>query len=320
MATTIKPSQIDINSLVSSAEGNLIQVRPDGLYAALAAAPNLQNQFVSSSTGNDSNSGTRSSPLKTIFEAINRLPENTSGIIWLLEGDVFPIRGPNDPSTWGTSISNFGTPIGTGRRGITLKPYGPFTDSFLGKDINAANFYSWLIPSINRPILEFGHYMFNGRPVGSVLIAGDTSGGSCNIWGCELRWTAAARSAASATGQAWASAGYGWILDVSNCSIMGCVLPPPIVNSGGGIMNHVIRLVGTGQLWNTSIPSGSSPWAVMGSVSKLTFLDSGTMMDNTGATYTPLQNSSLTNFGSRLTGVLRDNNGTPRNIISNTVI
>ena len=120
MATTIKPTQIDINSLVSTSEGNLIQVRADGLYAALAAAPNLQNQYVSSSTGNDNNDGTRASPLKTITAALNRLPENTTGTIWLLEGDVFPMRRPWDPTTWGTTITDFGSPIGSGRRGICL--------------------------------------------------------------------------------------------------------------------------------------------------------------------------------------------------------
>lgn len=320
MATTIKPTQIDVASLVSTAEGNLIQVKPDGLYAALAAAPNLQNQYVSSSTGNDANAGTRAAPLKTLFEAIARLPENTSGTIWLLEGDVFPMRRPGDPTSWGATISDFGGPIGSGRRGITIRPYGPHTDSFFGKDTNAANFYAWLIPNFNRPILEFGHYVYNGRPVGSAFITGDGSGGSCNVWGCELRWTAAARSLATSTGQPWMSAGYGWILDLNNSSVMGCILPAPILNSGGATLNHVVRHVGTTQFWNTSVPAGSAPWAVIGMVSKITFLDSGTMTDNTGATYTPLVNSCLTNFGTRLAGVVRDGNGTPRNVLSNSVI
>ena len=320
MATIIKPTQIDIPSLVSTAAGNLIQARSDGLYAALAAAPNLQNQYVSSSTGNDANEGTRAAPLKTLIEAINRLPENTTGTVWLLEGDVFPIRQGNMPTTWGGTITNFGTPVGTGRKGLTIRPYGPQTDSYFGKDVNAANFYSWLIPSLNRPILEFGHYMYNGRAVGSVLIAGDSGGGSCNIWGCELRWTAAARSTATSTGIPWASAGYSWILDLHNGSIMGCVLPAPILSSQGDTLNYTTRLIGTGQFWNSTVPAGTTPWAVLGAVSKITFLDSGTMTDNTGATYAPLANTSQTNFGARLGGVIRDSNGTPRNILSNAVV
>lgn len=320
MATTIKPTQIDMNSLVSTAEGNLIQVKPDGLYAALAAAPNLQNQYVSSSTGSDTNPGTRAAPLKTLFQAITNLPENTAGTIWLLEGDVFPIRPWDAPTTWGATVTNFGQPIGTGRRTVSIRPYGPQTDSYAGKDVNSSNFYSWLIPSLNRPILEFGHYVFNGRPVGSVFIAGDGTGGSCNIWGCELRWTAAARAMATSTGQPWMSGGYGWILDLNNCAVMGCILPAPILNSGGATLNHVVRHVGTASFWNSTIPAGSTPWAVMGQVSKVTFLDSVQMVDNTGTTYTPLANTTLTNYGTRLAGVVRDSNGTPRNILSNSVI
>lgn len=320
MATIIKPAQIDMTSLVSTAEGNLLQVKPDGLYAALAAAPNLQNQYVSSSTGDDNNDGTRAAPLKTILQAIGRLPDNTSGTIWLLEGDVFPIRAPGDPTTWGATVTNFGRPVGSGRRSITMRPYGPVTDSYAGKETNTANFYTWTLPNMNRPVLEFGHYVYNGRPVGSVFVAGDSTGGTCNIYGCELRWTAAARSLATSTGQAWASAGYGWILDVANGALMGCVLPAPILNSGGNTLNYVSRLIGTATFWNTSVPAGTQPWVVLGSVSKLTFLDSGTMTDNTGATYTPIPNSSQTNINTRLAGVARDTNGTPRNILSNAVI
>lgn len=320
MATTLKPNQIDMASLVSTANGNLIQLKPDGLFAALAAAPNLQNQYVSSSTGNDSNDGTRAAPLKTLLRAIEKLPDNTAGNIWLLEGDVFPVKTASDPASWGAASSNFGTPISTGSRVITIAPYGPQTDSYAGLEVNAVNFYSWLIPSLNRPILEFGHFVFNGHGVGSVLIAGNGSGGSCNIRGCILRWTPEARALATSTGQPWSSAGYQWILDMNNIQIMGCILPAPILTSGGSTLNHVTRLVGTSQIWNTSIPAGSTPWSTLGTVSKVTFLDSGTMTDKNGATYSTVPNSTLTAINTRLSGVTRDGNGTPRNIISNAII
>lgn len=320
MATTLKPNQIDMASLVSTANGNLIQVKPDGLYAALAAAPNLQNQYVSSSTGNDANDGTRAAPLKTFMRAIERLPDNTSGNIWLLEGDVFPIRGTNDPTTWGTTINYFGTVLGTGSRIITVYPYGPQTDSYAGLEQNAVNFYSWLIPSLNRPVLEFGHYLFNGKPVGSVLTLGSDAGGSCNLRGCIVRWTPEARALATSTGTPWASAGYQWCLDLANTQMMGCILPAPILTSGGSTLNHVARFVGSSQIWNTSVPAGSTPWAIIGAVSKVTYLDSGTMTDKNGATYSTVPNSTLTNAGTRIAGITRDGNGTPRNIISNAIL
>lgn len=320
MATTLKPNQIDMASLVSTANGNLIQVKPDGLYAALAAAPNLQNQYVSSSTGNDANDGTRASPLKTLVRAIEKLPNNTSGNIWLLEGDVFPIRGSGDPTTWGTTINYFGTPIGTGSRVVTIYPYGPQTDSYAGLEVNAVNFYSWLIPSLNRPVLEFGHYVYNGKPVGSVFIAGDGGGGTCNIRGCIVRWTPEARALATATGSPWACGGYQWPLDFANIQIMGCILPAPILNSSGNSLNNVVRFVGTSQVWNTSIPAAATTWATVGSVSKVTFLDSGTMTDKNGTTYPVVPNSTLTNAGARISGITRDGAGTPRNIISNAIL
>lgn len=320
MATTLKPTQIDMASLVSTANGNLIQLKSDGLYAALAAAPNLQNQYVSSSTGNDSNDGTRAAPLKTLLRAIQRLPNNTSGTIWLLEGDVFPMRSDVDPVQWGATVNYFGSPIGTDSRIITINPYGPQTDSYAGLEQNTVNFYPWLIPSFNRPILEFGHYLYNGAPVGSVFIAGDSAGGSCNIRGCILRWTPEARAAVLATRTPWACAGYHWLLDLANTQMMGCVFPDPIIASNGTTLNSVVRLVGTSQLWNTSVPAGASTWAVIGTVSKVTFFDSGTMTDKKGVTYSSIPNSTATNAGTRIEGIARDSNGTPRNIISNVIL
>lgn len=319
MATTLKPAQIDIAGLVSTASGNLLQAKPDGLYAALQAAPNLQNQYVSSSIGNDTNAGTRAAPLKTIWQAINNLPDNTSGTIWLLESDTFPMKVPSDPA-WGATVSNFGSQIGTGNRTINFRPYGAFTDSYAGKEVNVTNFYSWILPALPRPTLEFGHFVFNGKPVGNVFMLGSAAGGYISLWGCNIAWTAAARAATTAAGTPWASAGYQWLLDCANVSIMGCTLPGPILTSGGATLNHVVRMLGTVALWNTSVPAGATPWATLGAVTKLTILDSGTMTDNTGATYTPVQNTSATNLGTRMSGIARDANNVPRNILSNTIL
>lgn len=320
MATTLKPAQIDIAGLVSTATGNLLQVKADGLYAALEAAPNLQNQYVSSSTGNDANAGTRAAPLKTLYQAINNLPDNTSGTIWLLEGDTFPMRVPGDSATWGATQTTFGNVISTGNRTVNIRPYGPQADSYAGKDTNVTNFYSWLIPGYNRPTLEFGHYMFSGRPVGNVLILGSSSSGYCSLWGVNVVWTAAARAASTAANQSWAAGGYQWVLDAQNTSIMGCNLPAPILNSGGATLTSVMRFVGTVALWNTTIPAGSTTWATMGSVTKLTLLDSGTMTDNTGATYASNPQTTSTNIGSRILGLTRDANGVPRNILTNAIL
>ncbi len=75
--------------LLSTDPGNLIAQRPNGLYYGISPPPNFANQYVSSSTGNDSNPGTRVSPLKTIQKALSNLPDGTQGNIYLLAGDTF---------------------------------------------------------------------------------------------------------------------------------------------------------------------------------------------------------------------------------------
>ena len=75
--------------LLSSDPGNLISQRPNGLYYGISPPPNFANQYVSSSTGNDDNPGTRLSPLKTIQRALANLPDGTQGNVYLLAGDTF---------------------------------------------------------------------------------------------------------------------------------------------------------------------------------------------------------------------------------------
>lgn len=318
MPTLLKHTQIDLPSLVSSTSGNLIQVKPDGLFAALQAAANLQNQYVSSSTGNDSNPGTREAPLKNLYTAIVKLPDNTSGNIFLLEGDVFPLRIGTQPE-WGSALANFGGLISTGNRNVIINAYGPQTDSYAGLDVNATNFWHWLIPTFNRPIIEFGHYVFEDRPVGMPLQLGSTAGGFCSVRGCIFRWTDEARAAAVAANRGWAGAAYQWMLEISNAQLMGCVLPAPITGSSGNLLNNVMRLVGDIELWNCSMP-GNVQWTYLGNVSRINIAETGTMTDRTGKTYPSLPNTIATNISSRIGSIVRDANGVPRNVLSNVIL
>ena len=99
---------------LSSDNGNLLQQRKNGLYYGIEAPPDTANLYVSSTMGDDGNTGTRTSPLKTIVEAARRNSIGTKFNIYLYETDVHEWRG-----SWG--------PAFTGKL-FTVRPYGPVTD------------------------------------------------------------------------------------------------------------------------------------------------------------------------------------------------
>jgi hypothetical protein len=69
----VGPDTLPVNRIPLSADpGNLIEPRTDGLFYGLTAPPSTAQLFVSSSSGNDANLGTKASPLETIAEAISR--------------------------------------------------------------------------------------------------------------------------------------------------------------------------------------------------------------------------------------------------------
>ena len=100
---------------VSTDSGNLLQKRPTGLYYGIEAPPDTRNLYVSSSTGDDANKGTRAEPLRTIREAIIRNNVGSSFTIHLFEDDTHDIL-----ASWGA--------IGNGKL-ITFRPYGPNMDT-----------------------------------------------------------------------------------------------------------------------------------------------------------------------------------------------
>jgi len=99
---------------LSSDNGNLLQQRKNGLYYGIEAPPDTANLFVSSTMGDDSNTGTRNAPLKTIREAIARNTVGTKFNVYLYETDVHEWRG-----SWSY--------LANGKL-FTLSPYGPVTD------------------------------------------------------------------------------------------------------------------------------------------------------------------------------------------------
>ena len=91
--TTELANKLNFCNALSPRSGNLLQVdqQPDGsckFYYGIEPPADLVNQYVDPVNGADTNVGSRSSPLRTIIRAIDRLPSNTTGTIHLIDNAV----------------------------------------------------------------------------------------------------------------------------------------------------------------------------------------------------------------------------------------
>ena len=112
-------SKANFCNILASDSGQLLQYRPqpDGtckIFYGVTPPANLQNQYVDPVNGDDSNAGTRASPLRTIARAMGNLPEKTRGNIHLIDNAVHYA-----PSSTRQSL----------HKDITLYPYGAATDA-----------------------------------------------------------------------------------------------------------------------------------------------------------------------------------------------
>ena len=117
--TTALANALNFCNALSPRSGNLLQVdqQPDGsckFYYGIEPPANLANQYVDPINGSDSNVGSRASPLRTIIEAIDRLPTGTNGTIHLID---------NAPHYWTSSNRRHIDKV------IRFYPYGTATDS-----------------------------------------------------------------------------------------------------------------------------------------------------------------------------------------------
>ena len=135
---------------VSSDNGNLLQQRKNGLYYGIEAPPDTAILYVSSTMGDDGNTGTRTAPLKTIREAFLRNSVGTTFTVHLYENDTHDVL-----SSWGR--------FGTGKV-ATFKPYGDVFDAL----------------SIRNPVRSYDIYRSREliRPVMRLVADGSTSIGA----------------------------------------------------------------------------------------------------------------------------------------------
>ena len=118
--TTALANALNFCNALSTRSGNLLQVdtQPDGsckFYYGVEPPADLLNQYVDPSTGDDNNSGTRASPLRTVARAVNRIKAGTYGNIYLKEDQVHLI---SSQSAW-----NYAD--------ISIFSYGPGCDSLI---------------------------------------------------------------------------------------------------------------------------------------------------------------------------------------------
>lgn len=102
-------------TVISNDNGNLLQLRQDGLYYGAEAPIDVGTMYVNNVTGDDTAAGTKANPVKTIQEALSRGPGNINRIIQLYQGQIHLV----DPAK--PAILRGG--------GLNFYPYGPSVDA-----------------------------------------------------------------------------------------------------------------------------------------------------------------------------------------------
>lgn len=164
-----KNSQYDV--AISSDNGNLLTLRNNGLYYGIEAPPDTSNLYVSSSKGNDSNKGTKDSPLRTIREAFRRNSQGQFFTVNLYENDEHEWR-----SSWG-KFNNYAW---------TIQPYGEVFERVYAD--NPVLTIQWArSKQIKRPTIKF---VFDRPSAVSTLFLGniqDIFQQQCIINSCILK-------------------------------------------------------------------------------------------------------------------------------------
>ena len=111
--------------MVSPDAGNLLQCRDNGIYYGIEAPADTAHLFFHPTKGNNSNAGTKASPLKTMDEGFRRNNTGTSWTAWLAEGVEHEMR-----SSWGRWTG----------QSVTMRPYGNNYDSvFVNNPVGSTN-------------------------------------------------------------------------------------------------------------------------------------------------------------------------------------
>lgn len=242
-----------IKIAVSPDKGNLLQHRKNGIYYGVEAPADTSNMYVSTSQGDDSNTGTKNAPLRTIREALRRNSANQKFTINLKEDETFEWR-----SSWGDF----------GNYAFTVQPYGPQWDNIRAN--NAPNTVQYLRSNNGlRPTIKFivdATFQVGGTThalVRTVSYATQTTGQYPITFNyCALDWSERpSTDPNSFIGNAW----FGSHASGVYMQLVGCILKPsavsPLVAAGSpswlradacaldtSVGNKVINIHATGAL------------------------------------------------------------------------
>lgn len=242
-----------IKIAVSPDRGNLLQHRKNGIYYGIESPADTSNLYVSTSQGDDSNTGTKNAPLRTIHEALRRNSVNQKFTIHLKEDEEFEWR-----SSWG-NFSDYT---------FTIQPYGPQWDSIRAN--NAPGSIQYLRSNNGlHPTIKFisdDKFQLGGSEHAMVRVAASntqtTGQFAVNILYCRLDWSERPAIAPdSAVNNAW----FGGHASGVYMQLVGCILKAsavsPLISAGAPSLlrvdackldtsagNRVINIADTGSL------------------------------------------------------------------------
>lgn len=110
---------------LSPDNGNLLEIRNNGLYYGTIASDDLLNLYVDGVNGNDANKGTRAEPLKTLNEALKRTPNNKSNTIHLHAGQTFILDVRVEVVSCTRTITAYNDPYVDGDKVPAVTPENP---------------------------------------------------------------------------------------------------------------------------------------------------------------------------------------------------
>jgi hypothetical protein len=192
---TLKVSSIPL----SADDGQMIQVREDGIYYGIVAPADIQNQYVSTSLGNDtSGDGTRAKPYKTVQRALDIIQDRAAGGVYyilLRAGEDFTI----DRHTWFSNAT-----YSVSFRGYDDPKYGDAYDR--------AGYWVSCIADYSRPTLVVDTYSQSSGIIGTQAISGTPQVTQLHFGGCNI----------IIRNTAGASTGGGWFFYCDVLILAGC--------------------------------------------------------------------------------------------------
>lgn len=331
-----------LNVKLSTDSGNLLTLRDNGLYYGTTAAADVTNLYVDPVAGDDSNPGTRVLPLKTLQTALNKVRADQSNTIHLRAGQEF----------YFTSLS------ATGGATRTIQPYGdPYWDGdkypsdYPSPEV--PHFYPEILANLQRPTIRPWCNYNSASHVIYINYMSPSNGGQVLIRGCHLDAKpindvdTGHASIPADYDNTWPRYNTGMIYGNAAGVVMlrGCTFAVPVAPQNSYDYAHKASNTPDNEVtWWTIIDSNAQGdvaainlnhcnWPEGGNARLMGMAAASGRLYNTGWPTNPAAINSRagyemidSNLGTRLletkaiSGIVRDRDGKPRNILTNFVL